>query len=139
MKASRYFGFSKHHAIAATIAGLLASAAGSLASDPVDLSVSGNLLVDGSTFTLGTAISGGTPYAGVTLLYTDMVGSNPSSLIWTASRSAHEWLWERENASQTGNVPMMKLDKDHVLTIYNTSGTRPLSLTRQMWAARLPC
>ncbi len=89
-----------------------------------NLDVSGNADIRGNEFTLGTS---GTNSAipGITLTYADAVisGTSESSLLrFTATRAFHGWVWEHENENQTATVPMMKMDSDHVLTIYDVLG-----------------
>ena len=101
-----------------------------------DLVVTGNIDVSGiadirgNELTLGTSGTNSS-IPGITLTYHDAVisGTSESSLLrFTATRASHGWVWEHENENQTATVPMMKMDSDHVLTIYDVLGNPAITL-----------
>jgi len=92
-----------------------------------DASISGTLDVTGGTFFLGSW-EGNSERPGISINYVDSDTAASSQLNWTATRAAHTWLWERGNGTQDGYIPMMKLDENHILTIYDTAGNAAIVL-----------
>ena len=93
-----------------------------------NLSVSGTVDFLGNNLWLGSWLSDPTR-PGVVISYTDATTApTPSLLKFTAYRPSHGWLWEHNNTSQTSTIPMMKLDANHVLTLYTTSGNAAIAL-----------
>jgi hypothetical protein len=81
------------------------------------LSISGTLDVIGNTYYFGSWTSDSAS-PGIVGTYTD---GTTSQLKWSATRSSHEWVWMRNNSSQTSFVPMMKLDSSHRLNLFSPS------------------
>jgi len=81
------------------------------------LSISGTLDVIGNTQYFGAWTSDSSS-PGMIGTYAD---GTTSQLKWSATRSSHEWVWARNNSSQTSFVPMMKLDSSHRLNLFSLS------------------
>lgn len=95
-------------------------------SPAADLTVSGNLDVRGNIMNLGSW-KNQTNQPGLSLNYTDSPNNQWGDFHFSLNRLTSTWLWEHVSPNKTW-LPMMKLNSDNSLSLFNSLGQSTLSL-----------